>query len=41
MELIDGLQKHQRLQQLLEKVERRINEKDPDDAALNMRKILE
>lgn len=41
MELIDGLQKHQKLQKLLEKVERRINEGDPDDAALNMRKILE
>lgn len=41
MELVDGLQKHQRLQKLLEKVERRINEGDPDDAAVNMRKILE
>lgn len=41
MEAIDGLQKHKKLQDLLKKVERRLNEKDSDDASVNMRKILE
>lgn len=41
VELIDGLQKHKKLQELFEKVERRINEGDSEDAAVNMRKMLE
>lgn len=41
MRSIEGLENHPKLKQLLEKIEKRINENDAEDAGVNMRKVVE